>query len=77
MKNHCQELVKKIDDEDSNDLFAVETFLESAEKRVKLDLLFSSLVSHFSLKVEETDLDNFIDQESAKYKDPAQFKELG
>ena len=65
---------KKIDDEDSNDLFAVETFLESAEKRVKLDLLFSSLVSHFSLKVEETDLDNFIDQESAKYKDPAQFK---
>ena len=65
---------KKIDDEDSSDLFAVETFLESAEKRVKLDLLFSSLVSHFSLKVEETDLDNFIDQESAKYKDPAQFK---
>ena len=39
---------KKIDDEDSSDLFAVETFLESAEKEGKIRLtIFFSCISFF------------------------------
>ena len=56
------------------DLFPIDTFMEKAEKRVRLDLLFAELVRHFDIKVEKTDVDNFIENESLRYKDPEQYK---
>ena len=56
------------------DLFPVDTFMEKAEKRVRLDLLFAELVRHFDIKVEKTDIDEFIENESLRYKDPEQYK---
>ena len=48
--------------------------MEKAEKRVKLDLLFAELINHFDIKVEKQHLDDFIDVESKRYKDPEQYK---
>ena len=56
------------------DLFPIDTFMEKAEKRVRLDLLFAELVRHFDIKVEKTDVDEFIENESLRYKDPEQYK---
>ena len=56
------------------DLFPIDTFMEKAEKRVRLDLLFAELVRHFDIKVEKTDIDEFIGNESLRYKDPEQYK---
>ena len=56
------------------DLFPIDTFMEKAEKRVRLDLLFAELVRHFDIKIEKNDVDNFIENESIRYKDPEQYK---
>ena len=56
------------------DLFPIDTFMEKAEKRVRLDLLFAELVRHFDIKVEKNDVDEFIENESLRYKDPEQYK---
>ena len=58
-----------------DDLFQVDSFMENAEKRVKLDLLFAELVNHFELTVDKDKLDVFIDKEATKYKDADQFKQ--
>ena len=57
------------------DLFPIDTFLEKAEKRVKLDLLFAELIKHFEIKVEKKDIDAFIEEESKRYKDAEQYKQ--
>jgi len=57
------------------ELMRKDTFMENAEKRVKLDLLFAELVNHFELTADAVMLDTFIDKESQKYKDPEQFKQ--
>jgi trigger factor len=56
------------------DLFPVDEFKENAEKRVRLDLLFSALLQKYELEVKEEDLNNFIDEEAEKYKDAEQFR---
>ena len=61
-------------DEAPEDLFPIDTFLENAEKRVKLDLLFSEFVKFFKLEVNQERVDEFVDKEADKYKDPDQFK---
>ena len=58
-----------------DDLFPIDTFLDKAEKRVKLDLLFAELIKHFKISVEKKNIDDFIDKESNRYKDPDQFKQ--
>ena len=58
-----------------DDLFPIDTFMEKAEKRVRLDLLFAELINHFEIKVEKEQIDNFIDEESKRYKDPEQYKQ--
>tara|TARA_Y100000992_G_scaffold301891_1_gene274037 strand:- start:2450 stop:3745 length:1296 start_codon:yes stop_codon:yes gene_type:complete len=58
-----------------DDLFPIDTFIEKAEKRVKLDLLFAELINHFRIKVEKQQIDEFIDEESKRYKDPDQYKQ--
>jgi trigger factor len=63
------------EDNAGDDLFPVDTFMENAEKRVKLDLLFAELVKHFEISVDAKILDNFINEESEKYKDAEQFKQ--
>ncbi len=62
------------EDNAGDDLFPIESFMEKAEKRVKLDLLFAELINHFDIKVEKQHLDDFIDEESKRYKDPEQYK---
>jgi trigger factor len=61
-------------DEAPEDLFPLNTFLENAEKRVKLDLLFSEFVKFFKLEVNQERVDEFVEKEAEKYKDPDQFK---
>ena len=56
------------------DLFPVEDFKENAEKRVRLDLLFSALIQKYELEVKEEDLNAFINEEAEKYKDADQFR---
>ena len=56
------------------DLFPIEEFKENAEKRVRLDLLFSALIQKYELEVKEDDLNAFIDEEAEKYKDGEQFR---
>ena len=56
------------------DLFPVDEFKENAEKRVRLDLLFSALIQKYELEVKEEDLNVFIDEEAEKYKDGEQFR---
>ncbi len=58
----------------AEDLFPVEEFQENAEKRVRLDLLFSALIQKYELEVKEDDLNAFIDEEAEKYKDAEQFR---
>ena len=62
------------EDNAGDDLFPIDTFLEKAEKRVKLDLLFSELIGYFEIKLEKQKIDEFIDEESKRYKDPEQYK---
>ena len=57
-----------------DDLFPIDTFIEKAEKRVRLDLLFAELVKHFDITIEQKDIDDFIERESSRYKDPEQYK---
>jgi len=57
-----------------DDLFPIKTFVEKAEKRVKLDLLFAEMVKHFELSVNKEQIDNFVEEESKRYKDPEQYK---
>ena len=63
------------EDNAGDDLFPIDTFLEKAEKRVKLDLLFSELIGYFEIKLEKQKIDEFIDEESKRYKDPEQYKQ--
>ena len=56
------------------DLFPLDEFKENAEKRVRLDLLFSALLQKYELEVKEDDLSAFIDEEAEKYKDTEQFR---
>ena len=56
------------------DLFPIDEFKENAEKRVRLDLLFSALLEKYELEVGEDDLNAFIDEEAEKYKDAEQFR---
>ncbi len=56
-----------------DDLFPIDSFMENAEKRVKLDLLFAELIKHFEISVNKENLDNFIEKEAQKYKDSDQF----
>ena len=58
----------------ADDLFPQEDFLENAEKRVRLDLLFSALLKKYALEVQEEDINKFIEEEASKYKDAEQFK---
>jgi len=58
----------------AEDLYPLEDFKENAEKRVRLDLLFSALIQKYELEVKEDDLNAFIEEESVKYKDVEQFK---
>jgi trigger factor len=67
--------IGQTEDNAGDDLFPVDTFMENAEKRVKLDLLFAELVKHFEISVDAKILDNFINEESEKYKDAEQFKQ--
>ena len=57
-----------------DDLFPIEDFKENAERRVRLDLLFSALLEKYALEVTEEDLNKFIEEEAGKYKDVEQFK---
>ena len=57
-----------------DDLFPINTFIEKAEKRVKLDLLFAEMVKHFELNVTKEQIDNFVEEESKRYKAPEQYK---
>ena len=67
--------IGQMEDNAGDDLFPIDTFMDNAEKRVKLDLLFAELVNHFELTADSVMLDTFIDKESKKYKDPEQFKQ--
>ena len=58
-----------------DDLFPIDSFLENAGKRVKLDLLFSELIKHFEITVTKENVDTYIERESTKYKDSEQFKQ--
>lgn len=58
-----------------DDLFPIDSFLENAGKRVKLDLLFSELIKHFEITVTKENVDAYIERESTKYKDSEQFKQ--
>ena len=62
------------EDNAGDDLFPIDSFMEKAEKRVKLDLLFAELINHFDIKVEKQHVDDYIDEESKRYKDPEQYK---
>tara|TARA_X000000368_G_scaffold119274_1_gene93313 strand:+ start:77 stop:1372 length:1296 start_codon:yes stop_codon:yes gene_type:complete len=57
-----------------DDLFPIDTFYEKAEKRVRLDLLFAELIKYFEITIQKEEIDNFIDEESKRYKDPEQYK---
>ena len=57
-----------------DDLFPIDAFMEKAEKRVRLDLLFAELIKHFEITVDKDDIDAFIEKESVRYKDPEQYK---
>ena len=52
------------EDKAGDDLFPIETFMENAEKRVKLDLLFAELINHFEITADSVTLDSFIEKES-------------
>ena len=67
--------IGQTEDQAGDDLFPIDTFMENAEKRVRLDLLFAELVNHFEITADAVMLDTFIDKESQKYKDPEQFKQ--
>ena len=41
--------IGQTEEQAGDDLFPLDTFMENAEKRVKLDLLFAELVKHFEL----------------------------
>ena len=58
----------------AEDLYPLEDFKENAEKRVRLDLLFSALIQKYELEVKEDDLNAFVEEEAVKYKDAEQFK---
>ena len=57
-----------------DDLFPVDSFMDNAEKRVKLDLLFAELIKYFEITLTKEKLDEFLEKESQKYKDSDQFK---
>ena len=73
-KDSLMRIGKSVEDAEDT-LFPLDTFKEDAEKRVKLDLLFSELVKHFEINVSKEDIDAHTDEEASKYKDPTQFKE--
>ena len=73
-KDSLMRIGKSVEDADDS-LFPLDTFKEDAEKRVKLDLLFSELLKHFEITVSKDDIEAYTDEEASKYKDPTQFKE--
>ena len=50
----------------ADDFFPAEDFKENAEKRVRLDLLFSALIQKYELEVKEEDLNNFYRRRGTK-----------
>jgi trigger factor len=62
------------EDNAGDDLFPVDSFMDNAEKRVKLDLLFAELIKYFEITLTKEKLDEFLEKESQKYKDSDQFK---
>ncbi len=73
-KDALSRIGRNAEDESDKDLFPIDTFKENAEKRVKLDLLFTALLNHYDLKVNQDDLKNFVKEEAKRYKDPKQFE---
>ncbi len=57
-----------------DELFPIDTFMEKAEKRVRLDLLFAEMIKYFEITIKKEQIDNFIEDESKRYKDPEQYK---
>ena len=57
-----------------DDLFPIDTFQEKAEKRVRLDLLFAELIKHYQISVGKNQINDFIEEESKRYKDSDQYK---
>ena len=45
-----------------DDLFPIDTFQEKAEKRVRLDLLFSELIKYFKIEVKKEQIDQILNQ---------------
>tara|TARA_B100000614_G_C14546235_1_gene492196 strand:- start:1199 stop:2563 length:1365 start_codon:yes stop_codon:yes gene_type:complete len=72
-KDSLMRMGQKVEDA-ADDFMPVEDFLENAEKRVRLDLLFSALIQKYEIEVSEEDLNHFIEEEAQKYKDADQFK---
>ena len=63
---------QKLDDA-PEDLYPEETFREDAEKRIKLDLLFSAFLKKYELEVSESEIQEYLEKESKKYKEPEQY----
>ena len=63
---------QKLDDA-PEDLYSEETFREDAEKRIKLDLLFSAFLKKYELEVSESEIQEYLEKESKKYKEPEQY----
>ena len=63
---------QKLDDA-PEDLYPVETFCKDAEKRIKLDLLFSAFLKKYKLEVSESEIQEYLEKESKKYKEPEQY----
>ena len=63
---------QKLDDA-PEDLYPEETFSEDAEKRIKLDLLFSAFLKKYKLEVSESEIQEYLKKESKKYKEPEQY----
>ena len=63
---------QKLDDA-PEDLYPVKTFSEDAEKRIKLDLLFSAFLKKYKLEVSESEIQEYLEKESKKYKEPEQY----
>ena len=63
---------QKLDDA-PEDLYPIETFSEDAEKRIKLDLLFSAFLKKYKLEVSEIEIQEHLEKESKKYKEPEQY----
>ncbi|HJP38809.1 MAG: trigger factor [Gammaproteobacteria bacterium] len=67
-----------IKDEEVNDprVPSLDTYLEAAERRVRLGLLVSAVIEENSLKVEQSRVRDKIDEMCAPYEKPEEFKQI-